>query len=190
MADDSDRAGEPYWYEEQDDEGPRRLLQALRTFRRADETMRRRAGRDMDMNLTDLRALRHVIAAQRHGEAVTPRSLASDLEISTASTTKLLDRLSDSGRLERRPHPRDRRSVVVVATDAAHAEVRERLTGVHDRMLAVAREVPEHCRPAVRAFLLAMADSVEETPDGAAGTVAVDDAADPAAGGPAPAPPR
>ncbi|GAA4724026.1 MarR family transcriptional regulator [Isoptericola chiayiensis] len=165
--------GDPYFYGPGDD-APRSLLEALRVFRRSDEVMRRRAVRDMDMNLTDLRALRHVIAAERHDRPVTPRGLAADLEISTASTTKLLDRLSASGRLERRPHPRDRRSVVVVATPAAHAEVRDRLGGAHARMIEVARAVPEHCRPAVRDFLLGMAASVEESDDDVAGSVVGD----------------
>ncbi|WP_418275103.1 MarR family winged helix-turn-helix transcriptional regulator [Isoptericola jiangsuensis] len=140
----SEDAPSAYWYADTDAE-PRRLLEALRTFRRADEEMRLRASRDMDMNLTDLRALRHVIARGQHDDAVTPRALAARLGISSASTTKLLDRLCASGHLERRPHPVDRRSVVVVATDAAHHEVRDRLTRMHARMLAIAEAVP---RPA------------------------------------------
>ncbi|MEL7977622.1 MarR family transcriptional regulator [Isoptericola sp. F-RaC21] len=165
--------GSSYWYGESDAE-PRRLLEALRTFRRADEAMRRRAGREMKMNLTDLRALQHVIACEGHGEPATPRGLAEYLTISTASTTKLLDRLVASGHLERRPHPSDRRSVVVVASDAAHAEVRERLAPVHARMLEIARAVPARSRPAVRDFLLAMAAEAEREPDDVAGTVVGD----------------
>jgi DNA-binding MarR family transcriptional regulator len=165
-----------YWYEESDAE-PRRLLEALRTFRRADEAMRRRAGRDMKMNLTDLRALQYVIGCEGRGDPATPRGIAEYLAISTASTTKLLDRLVASGHLERHPHPSDRRSIVVVASADAHAEVRERLTQVHDRMLEVARSVPEGCRPAVRDFLLAMAAEAEREPDHVAGTVVGDPSA-------------
>jgi DNA-binding MarR family transcriptional regulator len=165
--------GTTYWYGPADTE-TRSILEAVRTFRRADEAMRQRAGRDMAMNLTDLRALRHVIAAEQVGTSVTPRDLAEDLGISTASTTKVLDRLAGSGHLQRRPHPRDRRSVVVVATAAAHREVRERLAGAHARMIEAARGVPEHCRPAVRDFLLALAASVEETDDDVATTVVED----------------
>ncbi|MFI2105279.1 MarR family winged helix-turn-helix transcriptional regulator [Isoptericola sp. NPDC019693] len=165
--------GSSYWFGESDTEA-RSILEALRTFRRADEAMRRRAGRDMKMNLTDLRALQLVIAREQHGDAVTPRELAEYLSISTASTTKLLDRLVDSGHLERRPHPSDRRSVVVVASDAAHAEVRERLAPVHARMLEIARAVPARSRPALRTFLLAMAAEAEREPDDVAGTVVGD----------------
>src|SRR5688572_998841 len=115
--------------------------------------MRVRASRDMDMNLTDLRALQHVIAREQSDDPVTPRSLASALGISTASTTKLLDRLCASGHLERLPHPSDRRSVVVVASPHAHVEVQERLGRMHDRMLAIAEAVPPSGRAAVHDFL-------------------------------------
>lgn len=165
--------GGSYWFDESDAEA-RSILEALRAFRRADEAMRRRAGRDMKMNLTDLRALQHVIACEGRGEPATPRGLAEYLTISTASTTKLLDRLVASGHLERRPHPSDRRSVVVVASDAAHAEVRERLATVHARMIEIARAVPARSRPAVRDFLLAMAAEAERESDHAAGTVVGD----------------
>lgn len=165
---------EPYWYGDEDSE-PRDLLESLRVFRRADEAMRLRASRDMDMNLTDLRALQHVIARERDADPVTPRALATYLGISTASTTKLLDRLCASGHLERLPHATDRRSLVVVAAPKAHSEVRERLTRMHEGMLEVAKAVPEHCRPAVRDFLVAMAAQVERGYDDAARAV-VDEA--------------
>ena len=142
-----------------------RVLHALRRFRTADRDMRRRMSEGMDMNATDVDSLRFVIARERAGEAVTPRALATYLGISTASTTKLLDRLGRSGHLRREPHPRDRRSVVVVATDHAHAEVRTRLARMHRRMLEVAEAVPEASRPDVARFLDAMADclSAEDT---------------------------
>ncbi|WP_278236262.1 MarR family transcriptional regulator [Isoptericola sp. AK164] len=163
-----------YWYGGGDD-AARELLEAVRVFRRSDEVMRQRASREMDMNVTDLRALRYVIAARLRGEPVTPRDLTEYLEISTASTTKLLDRLEATGRLLRRPHPHDRRSVVVEATDEAHREVRDRLTRVHHEMFEVARRVPEHCRGAVRDFLLGLAAQVDE-PDGSAAAVATGEA--------------
>jgi DNA-binding MarR family transcriptional regulator len=172
----SEDAGSSYWYDA-DVAEPRRLLEALRTFRRADEAMRLRASRDMDMNLTDLRALQHVIARGQREDPVTPRALAAYLGISSASTTKLIDRLCASGHVERRPHPDDRRSVVVVPTEGAHHEVRERLARMHARMLAIAEEVPEQSRPAVLAFLLAMADELAREHDDEAARTVVGEAA-------------
>lgn len=148
--------GEAYWYGSGDPVLP--ILEAVRRFRRADESMRRRVSSQMDMNLTDMQALRYVIAAERAGAPVTPRQVAEHLGISTASTTKLLDRLADSGRLTREPHPRDRRSLVLRASPEAHVEVRERLGWMHERMREIAAAVPEHSRSVVVDFLDAMAE--------------------------------
>ena len=115
----------------------------------------------MDMNTTDLAALRCVIAHELADDPVTPLRLAQELEISGASTSKLLDRLAASGHLERAPHPRDGRSRIVVATDHAHSQVRERLSGMHEQMLEIAREVPAPARRAAIDFLLAMARHLE-----------------------------
>ncbi|NMR19091.1 MarR family winged helix-turn-helix transcriptional regulator [Cellulomonas fimi] len=147
-----------YWYEPDiGDDTIVGLLAAVRTFRRADAGMRRRLGAEMDMNGTDLHALQLLIAAQARGDAVTPRALSAHLAISTASTTKLLHRLTASGHLTRAPHPTDRRSLVVVPTAHAHQEVRERLAGMHARMAEVAGGVPVEARAAVVDFLRAMA---------------------------------
>lgn len=147
-----------YWWGE---DSAVTILSGLRRFRHADQEMRRRISEGMSMNETDLRALQVVIAAGGARTPVTPRDLATALGISTASTTKLLDRLTVSGHLERQPHPSDRRSLVVTATDHAHTEVRERLTAMHDAMLELARAVPAEARSAVVTFLNDMADLMD-----------------------------
>lgn len=148
-----------YWW----DEDPAiAILVALRRFRHADQEMRRRISTGMDMNLTDLEALQVVIGAEGEGREVAPRDLARALDISTASTTKLLDRLTASGHLTRSPHPTDRRSVVVQATEHAHTEVRQRLTPMHTRMLELAQGVPAEARDALVTFLHALADLLDE----------------------------
>ncbi len=145
---------EHYWYGE--DPSPAEMLEALRAFRRADAAMRRRTAADMAMNETDLRALQVVIARELDGRSTSPHHLADVLQISTASTTKLVDRLTRSGHLVREAHPTDRRGVVVRATPHAHDEVHERLAGMHARMAGVADDVPRDARPAVVAFLREM----------------------------------
>ncbi len=124
----------------------------------------------MDLNATDVEALRHIIAHHAAEEAVTARDLATHLDISSASTAKLLNRLTESGHVQRHPHPDDRRSVIVTATDHAHAEIREWLTDMHQRMLEAALSVPEESRQAVTDFL----DSIAACLDPEAG----DDASD------------
>ena len=151
--------GSTYWYD--GDDSAVALLSALRSFRMADQELRRRMSQGMDMNTTDLSALRFVIAHELRGEPVTPRGLAEHLHISGPSVSKLLDRLTASGHLRRAPHPLDGRSRIVEATDHAHSKVRERLSRMHERMLEIAQQVPEESRIAAIAFLHAMGEQLD-----------------------------
>lgn len=139
--------GSPYVGNEQE------LLRAVRDLVAADRLMRRDLARRMSLGETDLRAIRFVMAATNHDRLVAPHDLAEHLGITTAATTTMLDRLSAAGHLERLPHPTDRRSKVVVATEHAYDEVRGQLSETHDRMRAAAARVPAAARPALVAFL-------------------------------------
>ncbi len=97
-------------------------MEAVRAFADAMDQMHGGIRGEMDMNATDLAALRMMIVREQRGEWVSPHQIASHLLISTASTTKLLDRLTDSGHVERRPHPHDGRARIVVLTDTARRE--------------------------------------------------------------------
>lgn len=99
-----------------------RTLEAVQVFSDAMDQMHGGMRGDMDMNATDVAALRMLIMRERSGHDVQPQDIARHLAISTASTTKLLDRLSASGHVERRPHPSDRRARIVVVTDVARAD--------------------------------------------------------------------
>ncbi|WP_029287023.1 MarR family winged helix-turn-helix transcriptional regulator [Cellulomonas sp. HZM] len=153
------RATPHFWY---DDESVVPVLEALREFRRADADMRRRLSAGMEMNLTDVQAVRYVVATEQAGAPPSAADLARHLRISTASTTKLLDRLELSGHVVRRPHPTDGRAVVVCSTDHSHAEIRRRLTSMHAAMADAVRAVPEGARPALVDFLTTMAHVLDE----------------------------
>ncbi len=101
------------------------VLEAMEAVRAFTDSMDRMYGGvrdDMDMNASDVAALRMLVVRERRGEWVSPHEIASHLSISTASTTKLLDRLSERGHVVRRPHPHDGRSRIVVLTDLARQE--------------------------------------------------------------------
>lgn len=98
-----------------------RVLTSIRAMSDAMERMHSGMKGDMDMNASDVAALRLLIIREQQGSLVSPRDIARHLRISSASTTKLLDRLVESGHVERRPHTSDRRARVVVLTDAARA---------------------------------------------------------------------
>lgn len=147
-----------YWYETTN---ATPALTAVREFLRADERMRRRLQRDMDMNETDLRAVRMLAGAELVGRPVSPRDLARGLGISTASTTKLLDRLEADGRLRRERHPTDRRGLHVVLTPSVHHEVRDTLGVMHARMREVADDLTPAESAAVVRFLTSLTSAVE-----------------------------
>jgi DNA-binding MarR family transcriptional regulator len=98
-----------------------RVLLSVRAMGDAMDRMHSGMKDDMDMNATDVAALRLLIIREQQGRSVSPHDIARHLRISTASTTKLLDRLETSGHLERRAHPTDRRGRVVVLTDESRA---------------------------------------------------------------------
>lgn len=151
-----------YWFDEPDSAVS--VLHAVRDVQEAGRDMRRRMSTGMSMNTTDLEALRHAIAHERDGDPLTPKTLSRHLDISGASTSKLIDRLTLSGHLVRTDHPRDRRSVILLATEHAHHQVRERLSDMHERMLAVARSLPEGSRADTAEFLQAMAECLRAEP--------------------------
>lgn len=153
-----------YWYgTSTPGPGAVQVLEALRAYRTAETAMRRRTKESMGMGEKDVLALRYLLEADRSGTPMSPRDLAARLGISSASTTTLLDRLARTGHITRRPHPTDRRALVIVATAAADCEVRSTLGHMHQRMLATARALSPDQAATVTAFLHAMAAAVEDT---------------------------
>ena len=71
-----------------------------------------------DLSTTELHALEHLSVA-----SIGPADLARRLDVSTAASTGIVDRLEAKGHVERRPHAQDRRRTQVVLTDSARAEV-------------------------------------------------------------------
>lgn len=139
------------------------LLRAVRDLVVADRAMRHAMAGRMRLGETDMRAVRFLMAQVRAGVPATPRDVAHHLGITTAATTALLDRLSAAGHVERRAHPTDRRSKVVVPTTHAWDEAQHVLAPAHDRMRAVAAAVPEADRPAVLAFLAGLTEAMGES---------------------------
>ena len=133
------------------------VLLAVRAFSDAMDRMHSGMKDEMELNSTDLAALRLMVMREQRGLPVSPRDVARHLRISTASTTKLLDRMELAGHLERHPHPHDRRARVVVLTDLSRREFYrhfgERLTAMRgvaahyteDELHVIARFIGEIC---------------------------------------------
>lgn len=96
------------------------VMGALGELREAEQKLSRASRRYMQLNETDMRALHYlIVCANRHAIA-TPGGIAQHLAISTASTTKLLDRLEKGGHIVRSPHPTDRRALAITITEETH----------------------------------------------------------------------
>lgn len=91
--------------------GVRQLVDEAVRLRRA---LVRRTG----LTDTELDTLEHLIDG-----VSTPSELARRLEVSTAASTGIVDRLERRGHVERRPHPTDRRRLEVHVTAEGRAEL-------------------------------------------------------------------
>jgi DNA-binding MarR family transcriptional regulator len=138
------------------------VLRAVRRFRAADVAMRIRARANMELNDSDLVALRHLIAAEERRVAIGPKDLSVLLGITSAATAKLLTRLEASGRLRREAHPSDRRAQVLYATRRAHDELQRVLGAAHQRMLTAAEKLTSAEQLAVVRFLDELSGAMDE----------------------------
>ena len=140
------------------------LMSALRAWHRASARMSEASRRYMRLNENDMRALRLLIASENAGEVVTARAVADHLGISSAATTKMLDRLESGGHVVRRPHPGDRRAIVLTVTPETRRAARESVGRVHARRFDVAARLSSDERGIVTRFLRELAATEEEAP--------------------------
>lgn len=120
-----------------------RALRAIQLLTDAMDHMHTSIGQAMELNASDLRALRAMSIKELHGQDVTPLTLSTHLGMSTAATTALIRRLADHGFLAREPHATDRRSHVLTLTDAA----RERFYQHFGHHLRTMRDVTAEFQP-------------------------------------------
>jgi DNA-binding MarR family transcriptional regulator len=103
------------------------------------------------------------MASRNAGSVVTPGLLAETLRISTASTTKLLDRLERAGHLIRSPHPTDRRALMITVTDATRTDARETVGRMHARRFEAAARLSPEERDTVIRFLTDLSAGDDES---------------------------
>lgn len=137
------------------------VLRDVRAFSDAMDRMHGGMKGDMAMNATDLQALRMMIMREQREEAVSPHDVARHLRITTASTTKLLDRLTESGHIERQPHPTDRRARIVVLTEESRQAFYRHFGEKLFAMRAVAERFDESDLAVVSRFLSEISDAID-----------------------------
>lgn len=117
-----------------------KVMAALARLREAERELMEASQRYMQLNRTDMRALHYLIGAKNRGVIATPGAISEHLKISSASTTKLLDRLELGGHITRQPHPTDRRALAIEITPATHEAAMATVGRQHaKRFLAAAR---------------------------------------------------
>lgn len=141
-----------------------RVLIAVRRWREAEQEVRFRSRTDMKLGETDMAALRYLVALKNQATIATPKMLADHLGISTASTTKLLDRLAVAGHIERSPHPTDRRALMIKITQQTHEQVRESVGRLHAYRWKVAAEMSPRERETVIRFLDRLSETQTQDP--------------------------
>lgn len=141
-----------------------RVLNALRRWQTASRALAETSKRYMKLNESDMRAIRMIIRASEQNQIVTPKDVAREVGISSASTTKLVDRLVAGGHLVRSPHPHDRRTMCLEVTENTLRSARDTIGRQHARRFAAVAALSPDDREAVIRFLDALSDA--DTPQG------------------------
>ena len=134
------------------------VMGALGRLRDAEQQLSDASQRYMKLGRSDMRALHYLIVAEHGDVIVTPSAIAHHLKISSASTTKLLDRLEAGGHIVRAPHPSDRRALAITITD----ETREAAMETVGRLQAKRFHAAARLSPADRDVVIRFLDDMSE----------------------------
>jgi|SRR5271166_95489 len=136
-------------------QGPQEMTASLQRFGLARDQMRSALASGAGISATDLDALEHLEASG----PLTQRQLGDRLCLTSGAITMLVDRLEQAGWVRRRPHPSDRRFVLVELSPQAAERTPPGLAAFHARIAEIAAGVPAEHREAVARFLQAAAEA-------------------------------
>lgn len=140
-----------------------RIMAEMGRLRSVERKISRASQQYMKLNETDMRAIRFLISAKNTGDIVTPSALAKYLKITTASMTKMIDKLERACHVVRTAHPTDRRSLCLAVTDHTHMAAREQVGRHHaSRFGAAARLTPAEREVVIR-FLSETSQDMESS---------------------------
>ena len=140
-----------------------RIMAQMGRLRAVERKISRASQRYMNLKETDMRAIRFLISAKNTSTAVTPSMLAKHLSITTASVTKLIDRLEQAGHVVRTAHPTDRRSLCVAITHETHLAAREQVGRHHAARFGAAARLSSAEQEVVIRFLSETANDLENS---------------------------
>lgn len=145
------------------------LMRAMGQLRESEDRLSQASLDCMKLGKTDMKALHYLIVSENSGEVATATRLAAHLEITSASTTKLLDRLERGGHITRSEHPTDRRSQMIRITPETRTAAMETVGAQQARRFHVAARLSTEEREIVTKFLSDTAAELETGMDWAAG---------------------
>lgn len=136
------------------------VMAALGRLREAEQLLSEASQRYMKLGRSDMRALHFLIVAQHRGTIVTPSAIATHLGISSASTTKLLDRLEAAGHIVRSQHPSDRRALAITVTEETREAAMQTVGRLQAKRFHAAARLTAAERAAVVRFLDDMTEQI------------------------------
>lgn len=142
-----------------------RLMNSMANLRRSEEELSQASRKFMQLSETEMRAIHFLIVAANLETIVTPGAIARHLGITSASTTKLLDRLERDEHIVRSPHPTDRRALSISVTEQTHAIARDTVGRTHAHRFVVAAALEPGEREIVTKFLDDIADRIRQGHD-------------------------
>jgi DNA-binding MarR family transcriptional regulator len=137
---------------------PQPLAASLQRFGLARDRFRSALASSADISPADLDALEYLEAEG----PLTQRQLGDRLVLTSGAITMLVDRLERGGWVTRRPHPRDRRYVLVELSPQALDRAPVGLAAYHSQIAALAASVPAAHRQVIGSFLQAAADAAAD----------------------------
>jgi DNA-binding MarR family transcriptional regulator len=127
---------------------PNSIQAQLHRFGLERDRLRAALSQRVGITESDLDALEHLEAGP-----LTQRELGDRLLLSSGGVTLLVDRLERGGWVIRRPHPSDRRAVLLELNEKAAPELPSALADYRAAVAAAARAIPAGSRGAVAEFL-------------------------------------
>ena len=137
------------------------LADSLQRFGLERDRLRANLARRAGMSESELDALEHLEA----DGPLTQRELGTRLSLTSGAVTMLVDRLEQAGWVRRRPHPDDRRGVLLTLSERAVDDAPSGLVSYHAAIRALVGRVPAGDRATITRFLTAAAEAAADAAD-------------------------
>ncbi|WP_417218343.1 MarR family winged helix-turn-helix transcriptional regulator [Arthrobacter sp.] len=133
----------------------------LRKILVLNDTVEYRMRVHLKTNDTDFQAMQHLLQTG----PLSPSALATQLHLTTAAVTSVIDRLVQAGHVRRVPHPSDRRRIVVEPTESSIREAMAQLMPMILTTDSLVKGMDEAGQDAVVAYLDGVVASMQDRID-------------------------